>query len=156
MKRFAFLSSMFAWPLSAFQTKLNTKSLDSRDITSAAQAQSVTLYARAGATYFAEVRVGTGLSVDVSQIGSKNVLTLNALPQTATFPLQSTQRATGTSPTQWGIVSPVDMSNRNLQVYLNGLFQTPGFDYTRTTDKGVTFNFDQTPDSTVTFTFSGV
>lgn len=156
MNRLKFILSILTPSALLAQTRLKPTNLDVREPEVTAPINNLKLYGRYGGSFFTEISIGAGLISTLKVVNGAPTIELTALAQPVNLPLELTQQADRVSNNTYSIpITPV-LGSRRLKVYNNGLFQTPGVDYTRDGDNAVRFTSIIEDGSVITFVYSGV
>lgn len=155
MKRFSFLTALFA-PLGlAFQTQVKPNNLDTRNPPVTAIPLNVRLFGVFGNS-FTQVRLGSGLQAVVRTGTGDPFIEIVVLPVAPLLPTETIIPATRVSNNRYSVTDTPTLANRTLKVYRNGLFMTPGLDYNRNGNAEVVFTTIVGDDDVITFVYSGV
>lgn len=151
MSRLKFITAFFAGLGAYAQTRIRPGTLDTKQNITSTEVQNLGLWGSFNQNFFTRISLGANINATVRQgPGGSQIIELNATtpPQPAlTIP------ATRVSTTQFSVPLTPALTNRSLQVFYNGLFMTPGFDYTRDTAvNSVTFLYP-VDESTPVITF---
>ena len=157
MNRLKFILSLLA-PTTIFaQTRLKPENLDIRAAQGAVPLTDVKIYGSYGQSFFTQIALGEGLAAQMRTINSVptlEIITTNA--PLLVLPLELTIQATRVSNNIYNVPDGPNLADRNLKVFDNGIFQTPGVDYSRNGNNQVQFTTIRPADSIVTFVYSGL
>jgi hypothetical protein len=155
MNRLKFLAFLLPSFLFA-QSKVNKNQIKINDNVGAVPLQDVKLLGNYGASEFLEIRLGTGLSAQMKTVGTESFIEIVNTANTQLY-RQQILRATRQSNNRYFIeVPPPGLSNRELTVFYNGMFQTPVEDFTRDGDTAVIFKEIIPENAVITFVYSGI